>query len=70
MNHIPDIKQKIRAVLEGAGLSDNPEEFDSSIHSWRCEYPDTYGQCTCFQELLDQLVALSTEGPPCSTSSS
>ena len=27
-----------------------------SLHSWRCEYPDRYGPCTCFDDLVDDLV--------------
>ena len=44
------------AVLRGAGLTDKPGEFDSSIHSWRCEHPETYGPCDCFQELVRELA--------------
>lgn len=46
----------IEAVLRGAGLTDKPGEFDSSIHSWRCEHPETYGPCDCFQELVRELA--------------
>lgn len=46
----------IEAVLRGAGLTDNPGEHDSSIHSWRCEHPETYGPCDCFQELVRELA--------------
>lgn len=28
----------------------------SGIHSWRCEYPDRYGPCSCLDELVDDLV--------------
>lgn len=45
----------IEAVLRGAGLSDRPWEYDSSIHSWRCEHPDRYGECSCFAELVADL---------------
>lgn len=44
-------------LLRGWGLSDRPWEFDSSIHSWRCEHPDRYGECSCFQELVQELAA-------------
>ena len=46
----------IEAALRGAGLTDKPGEFDSSIHSWRCEHPETYGPCDCFQELVRELA--------------
>ena len=44
--------------MRGAGISDKPAEFDSSIHSWRCEYPDIYGACDCFGELVRDLATL------------
>lgn len=50
------LSEKIEAVLRGAGLSDQPGQVDSSIHSWRCEHPDRYGACTCFRELVAELV--------------
>lgn len=46
----------IEAVLRGAGLTDKPGEHDSSIHSWRCGHPQTYGPCDCFQELVRELA--------------
>lgn len=46
----------IEAILRAAGLTDKPGEFDSSIHSWRCEHPDRYGKCDCFQELVRELA--------------
>ena len=46
----------IEAALRGAGLTDKPGEFDSTIHSWRCEHPETYGPCDCFQELVRELA--------------
>lgn len=49
---------EVERVLRGAGLSDNPGEFDSDIHSWRCSYPDIYGPCSCFQELASELAAV------------
>lgn len=49
----------VEGVLRGAGLTDRPEEFDDGIHSWRCEYPERYGRCTCFTELVDDFIALT-----------
>lgn len=49
--------ETIESILRGAGLSDEPEKYHSSIHSWRCEHPDRYGKCSCFQELLAELQA-------------
>lgn len=51
--------QEIEELLRGAGLTDEPEKYDGSIHSWRCAYPDRYGKCTCFQELVADLEALT-----------
>lgn len=50
------LENQIIEVLEGAGLTDKPWEFDSSIHSWRCEHPDRYGECSCFADLVDDLM--------------
>lgn len=50
---------EIERVLRENGLTDRPDQFDSSIHSWRCEHPDRYGSCTCFADLVAELAALS-----------
>lgn len=52
------IRDKVRAVLVSAGLSDRPDLYDSSIHSWRCEHPDRYSHCTCLDDLVDDLTTL------------
>lgn len=54
--HRKQLTERIDATLRGAGLTDQPREFDSNIHSWRCEHPDRYGPCSCFQELVDDLL--------------
>lgn len=51
------LSERLAGVLRGAGLSDKPAEFDSDIHQWRCKYPDIYGACDCFDELLRDLLA-------------
>lgn len=51
-------EQEVEMFLRGIGLSDEPDKFDSSIHSWRCEHPDRYGRCTCFQEVQRDLTKL------------
>lgn len=48
----------VAEVLRANGLTDNPHRYDSSIHSWRCEYPDRYGPCSCFQDLVADLEGL------------
>lgn len=57
------LRERIDTVLQRAGLSSRPDEFDSSIHTWRCEHPDRYGRCTCFAELVDDLMrAVADDG--------
>jgi hypothetical protein len=46
----------VARVLREHGLSDRPDQFDSSIHSWRCEHPDRYGPCSCFADLVADLT--------------
>lgn len=47
----------LATVLRENGLTDRPDQYDSSIHSWRCEYPDHYGPCSCFSDLVSDLAA-------------
>lgn len=54
-----DYAAQVEKVLRGAGLSDEPDKFDSSIHGWRCEHPDRYGRCSHFAGLVDELVQLT-----------
>lgn len=49
---------EIERILREHGLTDEPSKYDGSIHSWRCEYPDRYGRCDCFAELVADLSAL------------
>lgn len=37
-------------IEEGAGVG-------SSIHGWRCEYPDRYGPCACVDETAAAILA-------------
>ena len=54
-------RDRIRQALVAAGLSDRPDLYDSNIHSWRCEYPDQWGRCTCLDDLVEDLVAAANE---------
>lgn len=63
-----DLRSDVERVLRENGLTDRPDQYDSSIHSWRCEHPDRYGPCTCFAELVGELTAVCTS-PAGSTSS-
>ena len=65
-----DVRTQVEAVLRGAGLSDKPEEFDSDMHSWRCQLPERYGRCDCFGELATELsVVLDAARQPPDTGS-
>lgn len=44
-------------LMRAHGLTDEPARFSSSIHSWRCEYPERYGACACYQELKQDIEA-------------
>jgi uncharacterized Zn finger protein len=50
------MRAEIERVLRENGLTDQPDKYDGDIHSWRCSYPDIYGPCSCFAELLDDLA--------------
>ena len=32
-------------------------EPGNSLHSWRCEYPDRYGECACVEEMITDLLS-------------
>ena len=32
-------------------------EPGNSLHSWRCEYPDRYGECACVEEMITGLLS-------------
>lgn len=50
-----DLRQEFLKVLASNGIMGIAP---SSIHSWRCEYPDQYGPCQCVEDLLDDLMAV------------
>lgn len=53
--------EAIERVLRENGLTDRPDQYDSNIHSWRCEHPDRYGSCDCFAELVTDLAAAAVQ---------
>jgi hypothetical protein len=54
-----ELAATLRQVLADNGISGNHD----GLHSWRCAYPDRYGECSCEAELIGDLVAaLQTEG--------
>lgn len=50
--------QELAATLRANGLTDEPGTYDGSMHSWRCSYPDVYGPCDCFAELVNDLASI------------
>lgn len=55
------MSRSVEKILRGAGITDEPEQYDSNIHSWRCRYPEIYGRCDCFQELVQELEIKITD---------
>ena len=45
MSHDADLVAKVAEALIAEGAAPG-----SSLHSWRCEYPDQYGECDCVAE--------------------
>jgi hypothetical protein len=46
-----DLRETITRVLVENGVSGNLD-----MHSWRCQYPERYGECDCVADLIDDLV--------------
>ncbi len=49
------LRNRIAETLRENGMH---ETAPSTIHSWRCEYPERYGPCPCFAYLVDDLQKL------------
>lgn len=47
------LKTTIRRVLREWGIESVENQ---GLHSWRCQYPDKYGACKCFEELVHALA--------------
>ena len=47
----------MRDAMAKALTENGISEGVDGLHGWRCAYPDCYGPCTCFAELLDDLAA-------------
>lgn len=60
-----DDREHIALVLRSLGLTDEPDKYSDGIHSWRCEHPDRYGKCYCFEEAIDYVLTsgLRRRGP-------
>ncbi len=48
----PATIEVIRTALENEGCKPG-----NSIHSWRCEHPDRYGECDCCTEVARAVLA-------------
>ena len=50
-------RERLRRVLDASGATSTANQ---GLHSWRCEYPDSYGDgpCDCVDLLLDDLLNL------------
>ena len=62
-NHTPmpeatdELRERLRVVLAENGVDEAP----ATLHSWRCEYPVSYGKCDCIAELVNDLAAVVAE---------
>ena len=56
--HAADERDRVAAALRELGLTDRPEEYSDGIHSWRCEHPERYGRCNCFEEAVDHILTV------------
>lgn len=50
-----------RVEAAAKALTDEGAAPGSSSHSWRCEYPDRYGECGCVYETAGVILAASDE---------
>ena len=50
------LRDRLRDALRDNGID---ESASIGMHSWRCAYPEQYGQCDCLDLLLDDLVRAS-----------
>lgn len=51
----PRVEAAAKALTNEGGVP------GGSIHSWRCEYPDRYGECGCVYEVAQIIVAAVDE---------
>lgn len=49
-----DLRDKVREALAANGVG----PVGADLHSWRCGHPERYGDCTCVDELVDDVVAV------------
>ena len=46
-----DERGTLRQILVENGLGPG-----SSLHGWRCDHPDVYGECDCLDELIEDVM--------------
>lgn len=56
-----ETRQAIEKLLRGWGLTDEPDVYSDGIHGWRCEHPDRYGRCDCFNSAVNDVERLIKE---------
>lgn len=56
-----DVEASIRRVLVDHGVESTANQ---GMHDWRCQYPDAYGPCDHFEDLVADLVTVVTMTPP------
>jgi len=44
-------RDSLRTLLVENGLSQG-----DTLHGWRCDHPDRYGECECLEELIEELM--------------
>ena len=45
----------VKNVLGEYGISG---KYNGGPHTWRCERPDVYGECTCIDDLVKDLLTI------------
>lgn len=48
-----NLRERIDKVLKAWAIE---AVENQTLHGWRCRYPEAYGPCTHYEELLDELV--------------
>lgn len=51
----PALLEELAKTLRENGID---EHAPSNLHSWRCEHKNRYGQCTCFDMLMNDLTPI------------
>lgn len=46
---------EVKKILREYGISDTTND---GPHSWRCEYPERYGECTCLNDLTKDIMTV------------